>query len=58
VPLAKEFKGLGKWTSRLKREWMLGSRSALTLLVLWIGADDQDPTMATDNATFVAHPLY
>jgi len=58
VPLAKEFKGLGEVVSLLRDvTGRLGSSSALALLVFGIGADHHYPTVATDDAAFVAHPL-
>jgi hypothetical protein len=57
VPLAKEFEGLGKVKNMPWGLLELDSSSALTLLVLRIGADDHDPTMTADHTTFVAHPL-
>jgi len=53
----KNSKEWGKITSRPRADGGIGSSSALTLFVLRVGADHHDPTVATDDSTFVAHPL-
>jgi hypothetical protein len=52
-----KFEGLSKVKSRLNGDERLGSKSALTLLVLGICANDHNPTVAADHTTFVAHSL-